>query len=53
MVGKKEDLNSAVIEIRREYDEELIATGRLWTKMLMTPFSLNIKHNAFDQVSKL
>ncbi|ESQ30233.1 hypothetical protein EUTSA_v10012304mg [Eutrema salsugineum] len=53
VVGKKGDLNSVVIEIRRECDEELIATGRLWMRILMTPFSINVKHNGFDQVSKL
>ena len=46
---RKEDLNSAVIEIRREYDEELIAMGRL----RMVQLSLSDKHNGVHQASKL
>ncbi|EOA37172.1 hypothetical protein CARUB_v10010506mg [Capsella rubella] len=53
LVGKREDLNSATIEIRRDYDEELIATGRLWMRLLATPMNLDVKHNGVDQVSKL
>ncbi|CAL9218637.1 unnamed protein product [Arabidopsis halleri] len=53
LVGKKEDLNAAIIEIRRDYDEELIATGRLWMRLLMTSFNLYVKLNGVDQVSKL
>ncbi|KAG7600294.1 HotDog domain superfamily [Arabidopsis suecica] len=54
LVGKKrEDLNAAIIKIRREYDEELIATGRLWMRLLMTSFNLYVKPNGVDQVSKL
>ncbi|KAG2251305.1 hypothetical protein Bca52824_081441 [Brassica carinata] len=49
VVGRKEDLNSAVIEIRREYDEELIAMGRL----RMVQLSLSDKHNGVHQASKL
>ncbi|CAH2036468.1 unnamed protein product [Thlaspi arvense] len=49
VVGRKEDLNSAVIEIRREHDEELIATGRLWMLQLR-PI---LKHNGVGQASKL
>ncbi|CAF1712391.1 unnamed protein product, partial [Brassica napus] len=47
---RKDDLTSAVIEIRREYDEELIATGRLW---MVQRRSLNVKHNGVDLPSKL
>ncbi|XP_019091161.1 PREDICTED: uncharacterized protein LOC104744086 [Camelina sativa] len=53
LVGKMADLKSAIIEIRRECDEELIATGRLRMRLLMTPFNLNVKQNGVDQVSKL
>ncbi|XP_010479722.1 PREDICTED: uncharacterized protein LOC104758535 [Camelina sativa] len=53
LAGKMEDLKSAIIEIRREYDEELIATGRLWMRLLMTPTDLDVQHNGVDQVSKI
>ncbi|CAN8303107.1 unnamed protein product [Cochlearia groenlandica] len=49
VVMTKEDLNSVVIEIRREYDDELIAIGRLWTRLLTIPFNLN----GANQLSKL
>ncbi|CAG7896574.1 hypothetical protein HID58_028428 [Brassica napus] len=50
VIGRKDDLTSAVIEIRRECDEELIATGRLW---MVQRRSLNVKHNGVDLPSKL
>ncbi|KAF3515930.1 hypothetical protein DY000_02062603 [Brassica cretica] len=50
VIGRKDDLTSAVIEIRRECGEELIATGRLW---MVQRRSLNVKHNGVDLPSKL
>ncbi|KAH0895037.1 hypothetical protein HID58_057466, partial [Brassica napus] len=50
VIGRKDDLTSAVIEIRRECDEELIATGRLW---MVQRRSLNVKHNGVDVPTKL
>lgn len=48
--GTNGRLKSSVIEIRRERDGELIATGRLW----MAPLSVKvIKHTASSNISKL
>ncbi|VVA97815.1 unnamed protein product [Arabis nemorensis] len=41
-------LKSAVIEIRRESNGEIIATGRMW----MSPLSVKVRHNV-SKISKL
>ncbi|KAL0857456.1 hypothetical protein Bca101_062610 [Brassica carinata] len=47
--GTNGRLKSSVIEIRRERDGELIATGRLW----MAPLSVKVKHIGSSNLSKL